>query len=90
MTKSRPALVLLIAVVLGLSVAVPAEDVPETAYDESESLPYESTSVFSIAVPKAVAQAPAVRNRVPLLRLGRQQTALIAAEKANRMAIGAK
>jgi len=68
MTKSHPALVLLIAVVLGLSVAVPAE-----------VLPYESTSVFSIAVPKAVAQAPAVRNRVPLLRLGRQQTAPIAA-----------
>ena len=90
MTKSRPALVLLIAVVLGVSVAVPAEDVPETAYDESESLPYESTSVFSSAVPKAVAQAPAVRNRVPLLRHGRQQTAPIAAENATRMATGAK
>ena len=90
MTKSHPALVLLIAVVLGLSVAVSAEDVPETAYDESESLPYESTSVFSIAVPKAVAPAPAVRNRVPLLRLGRQQTAPIAAENATHRATGAK
>jgi hypothetical protein len=90
MTQSHPALVLLTAVVVGLSVAVPADDVRETAHDESESLHYESSSVFSIAVPKAVAQAQAVRNRVPLLRLGRQQTALIAAENANRMAIGAK
>ena len=68
MSKSRSVLVLLIAVVLAMSVAVPAEDVPETAYDESEALPYESTSVFSIAVRKAVAPAPAVRTRVPLLR----------------------
>jgi hypothetical protein len=90
MTKSHPALMLLTAVVEGLSVAVSADDVPQTAHDESESLPYESTSVSSIAVPNAVAQAPAVRNRVPLPRLGRQQTALVAAENANRMAIGAK
>jgi len=51
MTKSHPALVLLTSVVKGLSVAVPAADVRETAHDESESLPYENTSVFSIAVP---------------------------------------
>jgi hypothetical protein len=89
MSISRPALVLLIAVVLGLSVAVPATTC-ERPRTTSPSLHYESSSVFSIAVPKAVAQVPAVRNRVPLLRLGRQQTALIAAENANRMAIGAK
>ena len=63
-------LVLFVLLVFGVSLAVPAEDVPETAYDESESLPCESTSVFSIAVPKTVAQAPAVRIRVPLFRLG--------------------
>jgi hypothetical protein len=90
MTKSRPAHVLLIAADLGLSVAVPAEGVPETAYHESESLPYQSTSVFLIAVPKTVAQAPAVRNRVPVLRLGRQQTVPIAAKNAARMATGPK
>jgi len=55
---------------LGLSLVVPAEDLPETAYDESESLLYINTSALSIAVPTAVTRAPAVRTRVPLLHLG--------------------
>jgi hypothetical protein len=33
-----------------VSLAVPAEDVPETAYDESEGLPYEGTPLFSIVL----------------------------------------
>lgn len=33
--------VLVGAFVLGLSVAVPAQDIPDTPYDESESLPYQ-------------------------------------------------
>jgi photosystem II stability/assembly factor-like uncharacterized protein len=70
MTKWRHVLVLLITAVLSLSIAVPVEDVPETAYDESESLPYASTSVFSVAVTKAVEQAPVVRTRVSLLGCG--------------------
>jgi len=37
----------LAALVLSVSFAVPAEDVLETSYDESEALPYESTPVFS-------------------------------------------
>jgi hypothetical protein len=61
MTRSRSALVLLVALVLSVSFAVPAEDVPETAYDESESLPCESTPVVSIAAPETVGEAPAVR-----------------------------
>ena len=69
MTKSRSTLVLFIALFLSVSFAVPAEDIPETAYDESESLPYENTSLFSITVPEAVAEAPAVRTRVALLHL---------------------
>jgi len=36
----------------GMSLAVPAEDVPETAYDESETLPYNGTPLFSIAAPQ--------------------------------------
>jgi hypothetical protein len=59
MPRSRSVLVLLVALVLSVSFAVPAEDVPETAYDESEALPYESTPVISIAAPKTV-RAPAV------------------------------
>lgn len=50
MKKSHSALVLLVAFVLGLSFAVPAEDVPETPYDESEALPYEITPLFSIVL----------------------------------------
>lgn len=61
MTQSRSVLVLLVALILSVSFAVPAEDVPETAYDDSESLPCESTPVVSIAAPKAVGEAPAVR-----------------------------
>jgi hypothetical protein len=33
-----------------LSFAVPAEDLPETAYDESETLPYEMTATLSAVV----------------------------------------
>jgi len=43
MRKLRSVFVLLAALALSLSFAVPAEDLPETAYDESESLPYEMT-----------------------------------------------
>ena len=61
MRQSRSVLVLLVALVLSVSFAVPTEDVPETAYDESEALPYERTPVVSIAAPKTVREAPAVR-----------------------------
>jgi len=43
----RSALVVLATFALSLSFAVPAEDLPETAYDESESLPYEMTPPLS-------------------------------------------
>jgi hypothetical protein len=43
----RSALVLLATFALNVSFAIPAEDVPETAYDESESLPYEMAPLFS-------------------------------------------
>jgi hypothetical protein len=68
----RPCFLLILFVLLGfgLSLAVPAEDVPETAYDESEGLPYQSTPVVSIVVPDTVAPAPAVRPRVSRFRLG--------------------
>jgi hypothetical protein len=48
MSKLRCILVVLAALALSLSFAVPVEDDPETPYDESEALPYESTPVFSI------------------------------------------
>ena len=40
-------LVVLATLTLCLSFAVPVEDDPETFYDESESVPYESTPLFS-------------------------------------------
>jgi hypothetical protein len=43
-------LVLCVLLGFGASLAFPAEDVPETAYDESEGLPYEGTPLFSIVV----------------------------------------
>jgi len=52
MKESRSALVLLLLLVFGVCLAVPAEDVPETAYDESEALQYEGTPLFSIPVPQ--------------------------------------
>jgi hypothetical protein len=70
MTQSRSVLVLLVALVLSMSFAVPAEDVPETAYDESEALPYESTPVISIAAPKNAVETSAVRPRASRLRFG--------------------
>jgi hypothetical protein len=47
MSKLRCVLVVLAALAVSLSFAVPVEDDPETPYDESESLPCESTPVFS-------------------------------------------
>jgi hypothetical protein len=41
----------------GVCLVVPAEDVPETAYDESEGLPYEGTPLFSIVVPLVAAHS---------------------------------
>ena len=48
----RPCFIFILFVLLGfgLSLAVPAEDVPETVYDESEGLPYEGTPLFSSVV----------------------------------------
>lgn len=55
-TKPRCAVVFLMILTLGLSVGVPAEDVLETAYDESEPTPYEGAPLFSIVVPPVAAR----------------------------------
>jgi len=49
-------LVLFVLVAFGLSLAVPAKDVPETGHDESEGLLYEGTPFFSIVLPLAAAR----------------------------------
>lgn len=54
----KPRLFLAVLALLGVafSLAVPAEDAPETAYDESEALPYVGTPLFSIDIPHASAR----------------------------------
>jgi hypothetical protein len=49
MRKPRSALVFLLLLSFGVFLTVPAEDLPETPYDESAGLPYSGTPVFSIA-----------------------------------------
>jgi hypothetical protein len=55
-TKTRFAIVFLMILALGLPLSFPAEDIPETAYDESEALPYEGTPLFSIEMPPLAAR----------------------------------
>jgi len=54
----EPSWVLAVFLVLGFGVylVVPAEDVPETPYDESETVPYESAPLFLIVMPLAAAR----------------------------------
>ena len=54
----RPCSILVLCVLLGFGVClvVPPEDVQETAYDESEGLPYEGAPLFSIVVPLVAAR----------------------------------
>ncbi|MBZ5571542.1 MAG: hypothetical protein LAO09_06670 [Acidobacteriia bacterium] len=47
MRNTRSAIVFLVILTMGLSLAVLPEDAAETAFDESEALPYESTPLFS-------------------------------------------
>lgn len=53
-----PLLVLLTAVVLCLSSAVEKPDIPDTPYDESQPLPYESVSQFPVGFVDAHRQVP--------------------------------
>lgn len=67
MRKPRSALILFVLLVFGLSLAVPAEDVLETTYDESETQPYEAIPLFSSLSPLAASGTPrAVPNGVCL------------------------
>lgn len=47
--KPRCAVVFLMVLTLGVSLVLPAEDVLDAVYDESETLPFEFVSLFSIA-----------------------------------------
>jgi len=53
MRGPRSVLVLLLLLMFGVCLVVPAENVPETPYDESDALPYESTALFLVVAPQA-------------------------------------
>jgi hypothetical protein len=57
MRNTRSAVVFLVILTFGLSLAVVPEDVAETAFDESETQPYERTPLLSIVVTQAAAWA---------------------------------
>lgn len=58
MTPLRSILVVFVALILSVCFALPAEDVPETVYDESESLPCESTPAVSILAAEISVEVP--------------------------------
>ena len=66
MAKLRIGLALLAAITLGLSLAIPGVDAPETSYDESESLPYENTPAFTEVALLSVSPMALSRILAPL------------------------
>jgi hypothetical protein len=54
--KPRCAVVFLMILTMGVSLGLPAEDVLETVYDESEAFPSEGIPLFSIVMPLAAAR----------------------------------
>jgi hypothetical protein len=62
MRKPRFALLFFVVLVLGLSLTVPAADLTETAYDESDALPYEGTPLISDVMTQAAASATEVER----------------------------
>jgi hypothetical protein len=79
--RARTCLIFFVLLVLGLSPVVPAEDLPNTAYDESETQPYESSPSISnlmgqtasatqtaLSETQAVGNVPRVQTSTPFLR----------------------
>jgi len=65
MKAPSSAIVFLVILAMGLSLAVLPEDLAETAFDESETMPYDNAPRFSIVtVPAAAPEVPAVRSAV--------------------------
>ena len=64
-------LLVLVGIVFGLSFAIPAEDLPDTVLDESESMPYESAPPVSIVLSElaAAGQVVPVRQGAPRLAI---------------------
>jgi hypothetical protein len=69
MRTSAFAFVLLAALVVGISFAIPAEDDPETPYDESQLLPYEAISPLVNIVMRQTAASQTVPKTDLVARL---------------------
>lgn len=55
-TKPRLAVVLMMILTLGMALGLPAEDVLDATYDESEALPCDGTPLFSIMMSPVAAR----------------------------------
>jgi hypothetical protein len=73
MKRMHTCLVFLVLLVLGLSPALPAEDLPNTAYDESETQPYDNSPSISnlmgqtaSAIQTALSKIQAIQNALRL------------------------
>lgn len=60
MRRRSSTLILFVLLGFCVSLGVSTEDMLETAYDESEVLPYEGTPLFSVAVPLVTARTTRV------------------------------
>ena len=78
MRKLHFLLVLLVGMVFGLSFAIPAEDLPDTVLDESESMPYEGAHPVSIVLPKLAAAVQVLPARQSAPRVATRDAALAA------------
>ncbi len=56
--KPRFVIVFVMLLSLGVSLGLPAEDVLDAVYDESEALPCETTPLFSIVAPQGSVRIP--------------------------------
>jgi hypothetical protein len=87
MGKPRFSFIFFAILVLGFSLVVPAEDVLETTYDESESQPCSANPLFSIPLLPAHAWATqSVRSNVGLHSSAAIQSFAIAGTKSHRSA----
>jgi hypothetical protein len=68
--KPRCAALLLTIVALGVSLGLPAEDVLEVVYDESEPMPYEAIVGFSVVLPQTSAPIAKASTESPVPRIG--------------------
>lgn len=87
--KTRFAVIFLMMLALGLGPGLAAEDIPETPYDETEALPYESIPLFSIVLSPLSArstQAPLSSVHLGLVATSPFIPAHVRATEANRAA----